>query len=136
MSMMRAKRVLNNVDAIPGLRVRRGLHAGRGLHPLRSMHKIRGLLLICGLLVGMLFLAACAGTPSEQDDQAEAAPRCPASRASSGILCPEIVRYARDPATGQCCRYDSVCEAPSGWKTYTGRSACEDKGKSENKGDK
>lgn len=74
-----------------------------------------------GIALLLSVLAGCASAPGA----AARADRCPLGRDSGAMFCAEIVRWARDPASGQCCRYDTVCAAPTGWKTFTTRDACE-----------
>jgi len=79
------------------------------------------------LLLAMLFLflTGCANAPVPVDGEGA---RCPLPRSTDGMFCSNIVRYARDPATGACCRYRSHCASPAGWKTYARKSACEEAG--------
>jgi hypothetical protein len=79
----------------------------------------------CFALAGLIS-TSCASAPG---GAAERGARCPLSRNSDDMFCATIVRYARDPESGQCCRYDSACAAPVGWKTYTTRDACEEVGR-------
>ncbi len=72
------------------------------------------------LLFGLVAVAGCKSAP-----QTRGQAQCPEGRNSDEMFCARIPRYARDPDTGQCCRYETACAAPVGWKTYTSRDACE-----------
>jgi hypothetical protein len=67
-------------------------------------------------------LTSCASTAGQTD--ADDNYRCPEGR-ELDTFCADLVRYARDPDTGHCCRYESQCAAPTGWKTFPSQSACE-----------
>ena len=49
---------------------------------------------------------------------------CPAPRESSD-MCIQMVVYAKDPASGDCCMYGNPCVAPEGWETFPEESACQ-----------
>jgi len=83
---------------------------------------MRRALMVALLLMLPISLAGCAGAPASVDGPGA---RCPLARNTDAMFCADIVRYARDPSTGACCRYDSLCASPPGWKTYTRKSACE-----------
>ena len=45
---------------------------------------------------------------------------CPPPKQYSGA-CIQVITYATDPATGQCCEYPTPCSAPDGWTlSYSG----------------
>lgn len=75
----------------------------------------------------LFFIAGCANAPTSVHGPGA---RCPMGRSGDAMFCADIVRYARDPDTGICCRYDTVCAAPAGWKTYSRKSSCEAAGDS------
>jgi hypothetical protein len=65
-----------------------------------------------GQAVGGLCLAAPAHAAPPQ--------RCPPPRPYSGG-CIQVIVWATDPATGQCCQYPDPCSAPQGWTiSYSG----------------
>lgn len=45
--------------------------------------------------------------------------KCPRPQQYSGG-CIQVVVWAQDPATGQCCMYGDPCSAPDGWTIYYG----------------
>lgn len=50
---------------------------------------------------------------------------CPDPGSHAGA-CPEpAARWARDPASGACCRYASRCAAPTGWATFASERECD-----------
>ncbi len=54
-----------------------------------------------------------------------ATPECPAaSSASNGATCDGQIVFARSPETGDCCQYDTRCEAPVGWETFGTHEEC------------
>ena len=66
-------------------------------------------------LVFALFLCSLAFTIQP----AEAGP-CPPPRNYSGG-CIQVITYATNPATGECCVYPDPCSAPNGWTlNYSG----------------
>lgn len=55
----------------------------------------------------------------------ETYPSCPPPKQYSGG-CIQVITYATNPATGQCCVYPDPCSAPTGWTlSFTG---CENAG--------
>lgn len=79
----------------------------------------------CALLaLAGLGLASCASTSGQAGDETY---RCPEGR-EIDTFCANLVRYARDPDTGHCCRYESQCSAPTGWKTFASKTDCEEAG--------
>lgn len=88
----------------------------------------RPLLLSAIFAITVVTLGACKSTPEER---AERAAQCPEGRAYDEMFCARVPRYARHPETGKCCRYESACAAPVGWKSYTSREACEKAGPKE-----
>jgi hypothetical protein len=49
---------------------------------------------------------------------------CPPPNSSGcGIGTPTVV-WAKDPATGACCKYNRACLAPSNWQTYPNEQTC------------
>ncbi|MFW6053179.1 MAG: hypothetical protein ACOC9J_00025 [Persicimonas sp.] len=69
-------------------------------------------------------LTGCASPPAADD--AERPARCPEGRYDEEFPCPRLVTWARDPDSGQCCRYEAVCASPTGWKTYATKADCEE----------
>lgn len=69
----------------------------------------------------LLLLAGCATTAGQKG--AEERYRCPEGR-EIDTFCAKLTTYARDPDTGHCCRYDSRCSAPTGWKTFASEADC------------
>lgn len=55
---------------------------------------------------------------------AACAPECPAPVQTSEV-CPPVVVYARDPATGQCCEYGDACRVPPQMIVYSSLALCE-----------
>jgi hypothetical protein len=53
-----------------------------------------------------------------------AAPQCPAPAPDDGRVCPQVIVYAKDPASGACCSYSDPCRAPTNWKTYLNEGEC------------
>jgi hypothetical protein len=54
---------------------------------------------------------------------AEQAAECPKARDYQG-MCAQVITWAQDPDTGQCCQYGSPCEAPENWPTFTSEADC------------
>ena len=51
---------------------------------------------------------------------------CPAPRDHKpGEVCAQVVVWAKNGKTGNCCEYAYSCEAPDGWKTYTSKEECQ-----------
>lgn len=50
--------------------------------------------------------------------------KCPTPRPSEGF-CTQVIAWAKDPDTGNCCRYPTPCNAPEGWQTYPNEGACQ-----------
>jgi hypothetical protein len=78
------------------------------------------------LFTGFAGLTGCATGAQDGDQPAERRARCPEGRAYSDTFCSQIRTYASDPDTGQCCRYQSPCATPTGWKTFPTETACEE----------
>lgn len=51
---------------------------------------------------------------------------CPApSTPPPNVVCAQVVVYAQDPTTGQCCEYGSPCMAPADWKQFSSMAECQ-----------
>ena len=63
------------------------------------------------------------GAPeAEVDDEEPTA--CPKPRDYQG-MCAQVITWAKNPDTGDCCQYGSPCETPKGWETFNSKEACE-----------
>ena len=38
--------------------------------------------------------------------------------------CIQVIAWAKDPETGNCCQYPTPCHAPEGWETFPSEAAC------------
>jgi len=65
------------------------------------------------LIGGAFILLSCFGLSSSD------ANNCPRKRFTGA--CIQVITYATNPATGECCVYPNPCVVPDGWvKNYTG----------------
>lgn len=48
---------------------------------------------------------------------------CPAPLPYEG-MCAQVMTWAKNPQSGQCCEYATPCETPTGWVTYRSLEAC------------
>ncbi len=77
------------------------------------------------VLAALVFaLTSCASPPAADDGERPA--RCPEGRDVDEFPCSRLESWARDPDTGQCCRYEAACASPTGWKTYATKADCEE----------
>ena len=53
-------------------------------------------------------------------------PGCPPAvrRVPPDVLCIQVITYARNPGTGQCCEYPNPCSAPPAWETFGNLEEC------------
>jgi len=59
-------------------------------------------------------------TAVQVETAASSTKRCPPPRPFNGG-CIDVIAFATDPQTGQCCQYPNPCSAPEGWTiSYTG----------------
>ena len=66
-----------------------------------------------------LTTAAFALTVAASVTPAVSGHHCPKPQSSTDP-CIQVVVWAQDPATGQCCMYGNPCAAPAGWTIYYG----------------
>ncbi|MFW6053178.1 MAG: hypothetical protein ACOC9J_00020 [Persicimonas sp.] len=55
-----------------------------------------------------------------QDGQPQA---CPEPREAQG-MCAQVITWALNPETGDCCQYSTPCEAPEDWETFSSEAEC------------
>lgn len=60
-------------------------------------------------------------------DTAEpSAGECPERRDDPSAVCIDVTpRWARDPASGMCCRYDNLCDLPQMWFSFASEEECQ-----------
>lgn len=49
---------------------------------------------------------------------------CPRPRPPEEI-CIQVIAWAKDPETGNCCQYPTPCQAPEGWQTFNTQGECQ-----------
>lgn len=77
--------------------------------------------------VGMNFACCCAGRKTSASDTALQDPieGCPPpTTPQAGEVCAQVVAFAKNPATGECCRYPTPCHAPRGWTIFYSEQEC------------
>lgn len=73
--------------------------------------------LIGGAFIAMSFLAlakADAGKPGGGGGGGN--PNCP--QVPYDGVCIQVITWAKNPVTGECCQYPNPCVVPPGWQTY------------------
>lgn len=65
-------------------------------------------------LLGVAFILLSMFAIDNARVSADACPR----RHFTGV-CIQVITYARNPHTGDCCQYPNPCVVPEGWETFT-----------------
>lgn len=50
---------------------------------------------------------------------------CPLPRYQRGF-CAQVIVWAKNPSTGDCCMFPNPCSVPRGWESYNSILECED----------
>ncbi len=74
----------------------------------------------------LLIPAAMAEDAIPPDDEIPKSCPLPRNPRHEGGFCAQVIVWARNPGTGDCCMYPSPCSAPGGWETYNSIFECED----------